>query len=454
MQQVRYVWILCAAAAFAADRPWPINGWPTATPEQQGMSSAVLDRADAWIREKSPNRYSFLVVRNGYLVYERYYGGTGPNSATHIASISKSFLSALTGIAIQQGVLSLEDRWFDAFPEYLAAADPRTTDLRLRHMLNMTTGLDWSDDDIRGLWYTYPERYPDWILFTLTRNVHAMAGESFWYNTGNTHMLSALLTRKTGLTTYEFARRNLLEPIGITMGDWWRDFSPYHYYTGGFGMHMTARDLARFGYMYLREGAWNGRQVVPAGWVEASVAPQIRHNRGSLELYGDFYGYLWWMDNVHGFFVPSARGMGVQRIWYSRELDLVVVSTGDYEGTSPETARLVWDYVIPSLYLSAPVVRTVTNISPGSFATVYGENLSPAAVDWGSVILDGKTAPVELGGVKVTVAGQPAWLSYVGPEQVDFLVPPDVPAGFAEVEVSHPGGSAKLSCTVAGAPAP
>ena len=115
---------------------------------------------------------------------------------------------------------------------------------------------------------------------------------------------------------------------------------------------------------------------------------------------------------------------------------------------------IIGDYVIPSLYLSAPVVRAVTDISPGSFATVYGENLTPAAVDWGSVILDGKTAPVELGGVKVTVAGQPAWLSYAGPEQINFLVPPDVPEGVAEVEVSHPGGSAKLTATVASAPAP
>lgn len=443
------VWL---GTVLAAEPPWPTYGWLTSTPEEQGMDSARLEQADAWIRDNSPNRYSLLVVRHGRLVYERYYNGAGPYTPYHIASISKSFLSALTGLAIDQGVIGLEDRWFDTFPEYLEVADPRTASLRLRHMLTMAAGLDWRDSDIWQVWAPAPQLYPDWIHYVLTRQVHAVPGERFFYNTGNTHLLSAFLTRRTGRSTLDFARTHLLGPLGIAMGDWWRDVSPQHYYTGGWGMHIAPRDLAKFGYLYLRDGAWEGRQLVPSGWVRASTSPQIRHNRGS----DDFYGYLWWMDNLHGFFIPSARGMGMQRIWYCRELDLVVVTTGDYWGSSPDTVRIVNDYVIPSLYRGPPEVRAVVNaaggqaeIAPDSFGTLYGANLAPAGVEWGPVILDGKTLPSELGGVKVLVGGRNAWVSYAGPGQVNFLVPEGLPAGAAELEVSHPGGSAKTTVVVA-----
>jgi CubicO group peptidase (beta-lactamase class C family) len=257
---VLFFW-LWATLALAADAPWPTQGWVTSTPEEQGMSSAPLDGADRFIRRNSPNRFSFLVIRNGYLVYERYYNGGTAGSLGHIASISKSFLSALTGIAIEQGLVRLEDRWFNTFPEYAAVpVNARTTDLRIRHMLTMSPGLAWTDDYIFAwMWDTSGQQYPDWIRFTLGLAFENPPGEALHYNTGNTHMLSAFLTRRTGMSTRDFAVRNLLGPLGIRDLDWWREYTAPWYYTGGWGMHLAARDVAKLGYLYLHDGVWDGR---------------------------------------------------------------------------------------------------------------------------------------------------------------------------------------------------
>lgn len=452
----RPILLLWAALALAADAPWPTNGWATSTPEEQGMSSTLLDRADQQIRASSPNRFSFLVVRNGYLVYERYYNGRAAASTEHIASISKSFLSALTGIAIEQGLASLDDRWFDTFPEYAAVpVDPRTTELRIRHMLTMSLGLAWTDDSIAAWMYDFTgQQYPDWIRFTLQQAIENPPGAAFHYNTGNTHMLSAFLTRRTGMTTREFAERNLLWPLGIWNLDWWREYTWPWYYTGGWGMLISARDLAKFGQLYLHDGVWDGQQVVPAAWVRASTAPQIRYGAAP----DNFYGYLWWMGTPNGFFVPAAAGLGGQYIWFSRELNLVVVTTADINNDTGVMWQVMSDYVLPSVFRLAPSVNPggVVNapssgavIAPDSFVSIYGLNLAPAEVSWDSVILDARTLPTALGGVRVRIAGRDCYLSYAGPNQVNVLTPPDLPPGFAAVEVTHPGGTAQSAVTVA-----
>jgi uncharacterized protein (TIGR03437 family) len=456
MRYVRLILFLWATLALAAGAPWPTYGWATSTPEEQGMSSAMLDRGDQWVRANSPNRFSFLVIRNGYLVYERYYNGRTLASREHIASISKSFLSALTGIAIDQGLANLDDRWFDSFPEYLTAPlDSRTTDLRIRHMLSMSVGLYWTDDYVTAWMQDSEGRvYPDWIRFTLMRPFENPPGETFHYNTGNTHMLSAFLTRRTGMTTRDFAQRNLLGPLGISNLNWWQQYTWPWYYTGGWGMNLAARDVAKLGYLYLHDGVWDGRQIVPTAWVRASTTPQIRHNTGPY----DFYGYLWWLWNSRGFFIPTAAGLGSQYIWISRELNLVAVTTSDINNDAGGVWRLLNDYVLPSVFRTAPsvnlggVVNAVsgrTVVAPDSFVSLYGQDLAPAEVGWDSVILDGRTLPSTLAGVSVRIAGRDCYLSYAGPNQVNVLTPPDLPPGPAEVVLTHPGGTSQSDVTVA-----
>ena len=454
MKFARIACLFCATLAFGADAPWPTTNWSVSTPEEQGMNSAFLDAGDRWVRSSSPNRFSFLVIRNGYLVYEKYYNGRTADSKDHVASISKSFLSALTGIAIDKGLTALDDRWFDAFPEYAATPrDPRTTDLRTRHMLTMSLGLDWDDQHILDWMMDFDGvQYPDWLRYVLQQPFQNPPGAAFLYNTGNTHLISAFLTRRTGTTTRDFAALYLLNPIGVRDFDWWREYTGQQYYTGGWGMILAPRDVARFGYLYLHDGAWDGRQIVPTAWVRASTSPQIRSGPAP----DDFYGYLWWMGNWGGFFVPEAIGMGGQHIWISRELNLVVVTTSDIYNANNEEWRLLANYVLPSVYSAPPSIAAAVNgasggaaIGPDSFVAIYGDHLAPAVFGWDSVILDGKTLPSALGGVSVTIGSHPCYLSYAGPTQVNVLTPPDLPAGPAEVVVySAAGMLARSTVTV------
>jgi uncharacterized protein (TIGR03437 family) len=442
--------LLAGGMAVAAEAPWPADAWPVATPESQGMDSALLEAAAESYRTQSPNRYSFLVVRNGYLVFERYFNGRNANQAEHIASVSKSILSALAGIAIEQGRFGLEDRYLDWFPEYRSTGDPRTADIRVRHLLTMSGGLEWTEglEPIRTMMAT--ER--DWLRYVLRQPMHAAPGERFQYSSGLTHLLAALLRRAVGMTTRAFAVANLFEPLGIRNFDWWVD--PQGNHTGGWGMFVTPRDLAKFGLLYLRDGVWDGRQLVPAAWVRVSTGPRIRHNTGD----DDFYGYLWWMDNRRGFFMPRASGMGSQYVFLSRELKLVVVTTADYTGVGGDVMAAVNQYVIPSVFYGAPVVNAVVNgasgapaVAPDSFVSIHGDNFAPAALAWDSVILDGTTLPITLGGVSVSIAGQRCYLSYAGPGLVKALAPPGLPLGPAEVEVKHQSGTARTSISVAAA---
>lgn len=261
-----------------------------------------------------------------------------------------------------------------------------------------------------------------------------------------------MLTRKTGMSTLDFGVRNLFGPLGIWNFNWMYDWQLY--YIGGFGMDVTPRDLAKLGYLYLHEGKWEDRQVLPASWVRASTSPQMRRASGA----DDFHGYLWWMDNFNGFFVPSASGAGSQYIWYSRDLNLVVVTTSETTGPAGQMSRLMTDYVLPSVFAGPPRVSANgiadsaggrRTIAPDSFVSIYGENLAPAEVSWDSVILDGRTLPTMLGGVSVRIAGRDCYPSYAGPRQVNVLVPPGLAAGEAEVEVRHVGGVVKATVAVA-----
>lgn len=436
---------VCALPGLGAEAPWPTYGWATSTPAKQGLNQALLEGADEYIRTQSPNRHSFLVIRNGYLVFERYYGGASADSRYPIASITKSFVSALTGIAVEQGRMRIEDRFRDVFPEYAGIGDPRLADLRVKHLLTMSGGL--LDDDTAAMTATR-----NWILWAIQQPMDSAPGERFRYSSSLTHILSAMLTRETGMSTLEFGLRNLFGPLNIWNFNWMYDWQLY--YIGGFGMDVTPRDLAKLGYLYLYDGMWEDRQVVPASWVRASTSPQIRRASGA----DDFYGYLWWMDNFNGFFVPSASGAGSQYIWYSRDLNLVVVTTSETTGPAGQISRLMTDYVLPSVFEGPP--RASANgiadaaggrrtIAPDSFVSIYGENLAPAEVSWDSVILDGKTLPTALGGVSVRIAGRDCYPSYAGPRQVNVLVPPGVTAGEAEVEVRHGGGVTKATVAVA-----
>jgi CubicO group peptidase (beta-lactamase class C family) len=284
---------------------------------------------------------SVLIVRNGYLVIEAYFYPHRQSTVRGILSCSKSFLSALVGIAIEEGYIeSLDQKVLDFFPDRtIANDDSRKQAMTLEHLLTMRCGLDWPESSVSysssGNILRQMFDSGDWVQFVLDRPMAAEPGTTFNYSTGASHLLSAVLEKATGMRLGIFARTYLFEPLAISSARW--SSGPEGVGFGGGGLHIRSRDMAKFGYLYLEGGVWNGQQVVPADWVEASVA-------------GPYYGYQWWRLGNGGY---AALGYKGQRIVVLPNLEMVVVITGEFSGTA--SGYLVDAFIIPAVRSSKPL---------------------------------------------------------------------------------------------------
>ena len=304
--------------------------WPEARPQDEGLDAAMLEQGSAWLVKNKPASASLLVARHGRLVFERYYGGATREQAGNVKSINKSVLSALAGIALADGrIASLDQpvaRYLPALPD---------AQVRIRHLLTMTAGLQWEENGpITRAWYSNPD--PN--RFALSQPRVAPPGEKFEYSTALTHLLSTVLTRATGQSSLDYATSRLFKPLGIASVRWDR-LAGIQF--GGAEFYITPRDLARFGQLYLQQGRWKGRQVVPAAWVVESTSPQG----------GDFYGYLWWIYNVQGRRLVCASGVWGQHLCLVPSLDLLVVHTSrEAEGREASIAALqvIRRFILPS----------------------------------------------------------------------------------------------------------
>lgn len=312
--------------------------WSFATPEEEGMDGDVLEAGVAALAEFS-NLYSVLILRNDRIVLERYFRNEAPQHARNIQSASKSFLSALFGIAIHEGYIQSVDQTAAEFlPTYFASVqDPRKRDITLRHLLTMTPGFSY-EDNLYGL-------QGDWLAAAIAYPLVSEPGSTFRYSTISSHILSAVLTEATGMSTCEFACHYLFQPLGITIDNWSRN--PQGYYMGGVAMYFTPRELARFGLLYLHEGVWDGHPVVPAEWIAESMTRHVTETG----IPGVSYGYFWWLESAGGHEVHAAVGHGGQTIRIVPDLNLVVVTTADSYAPAQgiEAFPLLKDYVIAAI---------------------------------------------------------------------------------------------------------
>lgn len=313
--------VLCLATASAQaqapvkfQNPLLAPAWTVAAPETQGFDSAALAAVLEDIEARNVPFYGLMVFRHHTLVLESYRHPYDQNMPVDIKSCTKSILSAVVGIAIGEGKLTGVDAPvmpFFADRSGGAANDPRKSALRVEHLLTMSSGLAWNkreDPQRMG-------RAPDWIEYALAKSMAVAPGERFNYSEADVHLLSAILQRATGERTGDYAQRKLFAPIGM-QATWFAD--PQGVSFGGFGLITTPRELARFGHLYLQQGQWEGRQVVPAAWVEAST----RFQRASDSQSRPGYGYLWWRPAVGGY---SAVGSGGKYVYVRPEDELVVV---------------------------------------------------------------------------------------------------------------------------------
>jgi CubicO group peptidase (beta-lactamase class C family) len=319
---------------------WPTDGWRTSTPEAQGMDAQLLANMLAVIREEKPNLHSVVVIRHGYIVAEAYPLPYAPEVLHDQRSITKSNIGTLIGIAIAEGdIAGVDQPLLSFFPDRtIAHRDEQKEAITLEHMLSMSSGLDGSDDHLLSMIQS-----ADWVQFMLDRPMIHAPGSTFEYSSGGSHVLSAILSNATGQDTEAYAREKLYGPLGITDFRWERDWKGQS--DGGFGLWMRPRDMAKLGYLYLHQGAWDGHQIVPAAWVEAAT-----HAHGP----NANYGYQWWLnwDKTPGSF--AAGGYGAQQINVIPALDLIVVFTAGLENDAI-LSRLLNDYIYPAVKSDEPL---------------------------------------------------------------------------------------------------
>ncbi len=378
------VLVLCVSCQAGGDKQeiWPTNGWPVSSPEEQGMDAAVLARLD---QEFADGKHGYidhmLIIRHGHMVYDRSYmhdyehinaGLDAPRGMYNyydpdwhpyyrdtplhtIQSATKTLTSALIGIAIGRQELPGVDVEIQSFFENYPAQDSEQAKQRitLEDLLTMRAGIDWDED-------TYPytdarntcgqmEHSEDWIEYVLNRPMAHEPGTVFVYNSGATQLLSHIIWQATGSHVDEYAERHLFAPLGIREYYWKRIPTGLPDTEGG--LYLTPHDLAKFGYLYLKDGVWDDERLLPEGWVQESTRYHVAELPHSGLVYG--YGYKWWLlpyTNPGKAHIYSAWGYGGQRLFVVPEDDLIAVFTGwniyDIESIS---AHILFDHVLEAV---------------------------------------------------------------------------------------------------------
>lgn len=325
---------------------WPTEGWRNKTPEEQGMDSEKLAEMVAHIQAEQLNLHSLLIVRNGYLVSE-IYGHPYNAGQTHwVASVTKSVVSALVGIAIQQGKLQgVHQLLWDLLPQQgVKNFDENKKKITLEDLLTMTSGLDCVDNVPPG--QPTMEKSANWVSFSLDRPMAAAPGTRFNYCSEVSQVISAALQQATGMSTRAYANQVLFPPMGIAPVPeerWMAD--PQGVTVGGYELYLTPREMAKFGYLFLHQGRWDGQQVVPAEWVTVSTARHVMRDDGL------GYGYHWNTDP--GSINYAAIGRAGQGIYIYPEQNMVVVFTAglsfrDNEDFGP-IVKLLNEYILPAV---------------------------------------------------------------------------------------------------------
>lgn len=305
------------------------------------MNAASLEAMDDYINtiDWGFAMVSSIVIKNGYIVHETYYGSYGVDSRRNIFSCTKSFTSTLVGIALKEGyITSVDEHVMDFFSDRtIANMDSRKEAMTIEHLLTMTTGIEWYENVYTGVnSFSQMTSSVDWVQYVLDQPMAHTPGEVWYYNSGASHLLSTLVNISTGQYTQNYAEDKLFTPLGITHYDWGKD--PDDNAFGGASLRLTPRDMAKLGFLFLNNGTWDGSQVVPEEWIITATS--------SLELLDSDtgYGYQWWTSPLIGAY--SARGYLGQFIYVFPALNMVVVFTASTNYMQPNI--LLENYILPA----------------------------------------------------------------------------------------------------------
>lgn len=296
---------------------WPTNGWQSRLPEEMGIDSNRLAEGLMELQENGSGIDSLLIIHDGYVVLDAYFAPYDGGFPHDLASVTKSVTTTLVAIAADQGYIDLDRPVVSYFPDRtIANLDERKQRMTVRHVVGMVDGMEaLCDGDEKNL--DAMRSTTDWIQTALDRPMVAEPGTKFCYDSPGFHLLSAIVQNTTGMTLFDFAQKNLFVPLGIREANW--NVDPQGVTHGWGDLHLFPRDIAKFGFLFLHRGQWDGKQIVPESWVLNAVQAHSRKTDGE---YG--YGYGWWISPAD--YYAAGREGQIVRVLSSR--NTVVVATG------------------------------------------------------------------------------------------------------------------------------
>lgn len=347
---------------------------PVAPMYDEGMdTSKIVALTKLILADTFPNIHSMLILRHGKLIYENYFAGedeiVGKGKAGYVGhtvddlhdcrSVSKSFTSACIGIAIKQGFIkSIDEPIYSYFLEYARYFDPAKRKITIRHLLTMTSGLDWDENTP----YLDPKNTEiqmdgsdDPISFILSRKLTSTPGTVWNYSAASATLLGEILRRATGEKVDKFAEKNLFAPLGIKKYTWEPMLKDKDMTAAAWGLRLRPRDLAKFGLLYMNNGKWGNTQVLDTDWVNQSLSAQVLRPSESPKV-ARGYGFQFWTDPLtlprYKTDLPFAIGLGGQLIIMWRSMDIVLVFTGgkyNQNNTGADIYAAFIKYIVPSV---------------------------------------------------------------------------------------------------------
>lgn len=307
---------------------------PRSTPEAQGVSSDLIagfiETADAQVK----SMHSFMLVRHGHVVAEAWWAPESADKPHVLWSLSKSFTSTAVGLAVEEGKLTVDDLVLPYFPEE-APAEPSANlkAMRIRDLLTMNAG---HQDEVKL------RNADQWAKAFLEHPVPHKPGTHFRYNTPATYMLSAIVQKVTGQTVLEYLKPRLFKPLGIADPRW--DNSPEGISIGGYGLFLRTEDIAKFGQLYLQQGQWNGKQLLPKSWVAMATSKQVSNGSDPDSDWNQGYGFQFWRCRHAAFRGDGKDGQFCIVLPEQDAVIAITANTGDLQGT----LNIVWDKLLPA----------------------------------------------------------------------------------------------------------
>lgn len=327
------------------------------------MTEKIWTELEHVINNDYNNIAGLVVLKDGKTRYENYFNECTATSRIHVYSVSKSIISILIGIAIDKGYIkSVNQKVLDFFPDYTVKKREKTIqDVTLKDLLTMTAPYKYKLAP-----YTYIKYFMsnDWVKFTLDLlGGKGQIGDFRYTPLVGPDILSGILVKTTGQSVFDFATENLFSPLGITVNSnvifrtakeqrafnktksisgWVADQTGVN--SGGWGLTLSATDMAKIGQLYLDGGTWNGKHIVSTQWVDESTKEHSRWDKLNLS-----YGYLWWVDNGNGY---AAMGDGGNAIYVNTKKKSVVSITSLYKPKAKERIELIKKYIEPVLEIS------------------------------------------------------------------------------------------------------